>query len=59
MVRNHGAINIEWLPAAKVLLCRVITRAGGDPAPITGAFINYLLRRFKQEILTIVIRPDA
>jgi len=56
---GHGAINIQWLPDAKVLLCRVITRGNGDPAPITGAFTSYLLRWFKREILTIVIRPDA
>ena len=54
---EHGAINIEWLPSAKILMCRVVTRGGGRPAAITGAFVDYVLFKYKKEIVAMVIRP--
>ena len=56
---ENGAVNIQWIASAKTLLCRVVTKGRGDPAPITAAFTGYLLSCFKKEILAIIIRPGV
>lgn len=52
----HGAINVQWDAAARVLVCRVVTR-GTRPAPIVGDFVGYLLSRFRRRILAMSIVP--
>lgn len=54
---RHGAINIEWDADMKILLCRVVTKAGGRPNPIIGDFVDYLLGRYTKKIETIHIFP--
>ena len=55
---SHGAINIQWHPAAYMLSCRIITRKPGKPDEITGAFVTYLLTRHRRQIHTINIYPE-
>jgi hypothetical protein len=52
----HGAINVEWDQDALVLVCRVITR-GGDPAPIIGRFVGYLLSHHFARIRAMTVVP--
>jgi len=47
-----GAANIEWHAASSVLLCRVVTRST-DPAPLAGAFLTYLLSRYKKRVQSV------
>lgn len=53
-----GAINIQWLGEAQMLLCRVVTRGGGDPAPIVGDLVRYLLARHRRSIISINVILD-
>ena len=52
----YGAINIQWDTAARVLICRVVTR-GEYPALITGDFVAYLVSRHRRRIQTINVFP--
>lgn len=53
---HGGAINVHWDRAATALVCRVVTRTG-DPGPITGDFVGYLMTRFRERIQTLTIVP--
>ena len=55
--RGHGAVNVQWVPASSLLLCRVVTR-GGDPGLITGQFVGYLVSRFRRRIQAIHVAPE-
>jgi hypothetical protein len=52
----YGAVNVQWVPSSTTLLCRIVTR-GGDPGPITGRFIGYLVSRFRRRIEAIHVIP--
>ena len=54
---RHGAINVQWVGSSRMLLCRVITKEGGQPSLIIGDFIDYLLDRFQKKIEAINIIP--
>lgn len=51
----HGAINLEWHKASRVLICRVVTKLGNKPHSIIGSFIDYLLARHQHRIYGIHI----
>lgn len=51
-----GAINVRWDANTTTLVCRVITR-GGDPGPITGSFVTYVLASYLGRIRAISILP--
>ena len=53
----HGAINLEWDPATKTLMARVVTKHKTTPDRITGDFIAYLIRRQRTRIRSILLRP--
>jgi len=55
--RGHGAVNVQWVPASSLLLCRVVTR-GGDRGLITGQFVGYLVSRFRRRIQAIHVAPE-
>ena len=55
---RDGAINVEWDGDAAVLVCRVVTR-GGDPAPIVGDFVKYLLSHHFARIRMLTLVPEA
>jgi len=56
---TNGTLNIEWFPDAKLLTVRVINRAGGKPAPIISAFVQYLMETFNDEIKALhIIKVD-
>jgi hypothetical protein len=55
---GRGAINIEWNPRTRMLLCRVVNRGGAKPSPVGGQFINYLLERRRRRIHSIVVLPN-
>ena len=55
--KGYGAVNVQWVPASSMLLCRVVTR-GGDPGVITGQFVGYLVSRFRQRIQAIHVAPE-
>jgi hypothetical protein len=52
-----GAVNLEWDTSVYTLHCRVVTRAGGDPAPILADLIGYLFDRFPERIQAVSILP--
>ncbi|MGH7482790.1 MAG: hypothetical protein ACRELV_11595 [Longimicrobiales bacterium] len=52
-----GVINIEWDPAARMLVARAVTRDTRPPAPLIGHFIEYLLARYPRRIRSIVTSP--
>ena len=54
----HGAINMRWEANLRMLLCRVITKAGGTPGFITSDFVYYLLARYRRKIQAISIIPQ-
>lgn len=54
--QQYGAINIQWDYAGSVLLCREITR-GGNPGPLLGNFLNYLISEHRSRIQAIHIVP--
>ena len=53
----YGAINIQWLGASNMLLCRVVTRGNGKPGLIIGDFTDYLINRHFRRIQGINIIP--
>ena len=52
-----GVINLKWDSSACTLQCRIHTRGEGDPAPIAGDLIAYLLQRFPDRVQGITIYP--
>jgi hypothetical protein len=54
--QQYGAINIQWDSAGSVLLCREVTR-GGDPGPLLGDFLKYLISQYRSRIQAIHIVP--
>lgn len=42
----HGAINIRWEANSQMLLCRVVTKAGGTPDFIISDFVTLVQNRF-------------
>jgi hypothetical protein len=52
-----GAINLEWDPATKILLARIVTKGSNTADRITGDFIAYLIRRHRKKIRSILILP--
>ncbi len=53
----HGAINLEWDPATKTLMARVVTKGKNTADRITGDFIAYLIRCQRRRIRSIVLLP--
>ena len=53
---RDGAINVHWDRAATALVCRIVTRTG-DPGPITGDLVGYLMTRFRNRIEALTIVP--
>jgi hypothetical protein len=56
---KDGAINVDWDSDAKVLVCRVVTRGSGDPAPIVGDFVSYLLSHHFARFRMLTLVPEA
>jgi hypothetical protein len=52
-----GAINLEWDPATKTLLARIVTKGRNTADRIIGDFIAYLMRCQRRKIRTIVLLP--
>jgi hypothetical protein len=52
-----GAINLEWDPATRTLMARVVTKGKNTPHRITGDFIAYLMRRQRRRIRSILVLP--
>ncbi len=52
-----GAINLEWNPATKTLMARVVTKGRNTPELITGEFITYLMRCQRRRIRSILLLP--
>ena len=52
---SHGALNIEWDAAARILTCRVVNRGAGRPHQIIGELVHYLLDRRSGRIQSINI----
>ncbi|MEO5816471.1 MAG: hypothetical protein ABIT20_14455 [Gemmatimonadaceae bacterium] len=56
---KNGAINLDWDRDAMVLVCRVVTRGSGDPAPIVGDLVSYLLSHHFARFRMLTIVPEA
>jgi hypothetical protein len=54
---GQGAINMEWHPATKMLICRVVTKGSGRPNIVIGDFVDYLLACHRTKIEMIGISP--
>jgi hypothetical protein len=52
-----GAINLEWDPATKTLMARIVTKGKSTPDRITGDFIAYLIRCQRRRIRSILLLP--
>lgn len=52
-----GAINLEWDPATKTLMARIVTKGKNTPELITGEFITYLMRCQRRRIRSILLLP--
>src|SRR5262245_33119760 len=50
---THGAIKIEWDGDTRVLTCRVVTRAAGNPSEIIAKFTHYMLDNYRRYIASI------
>ena len=56
---RRGALNIEWNPDTRILLCRVVNRGGGRPDLVLGDFVSYLFHRYRRRIRVInIINPS-
>jgi len=55
---RRGAIKIEWVRNASVLLCRIVNRTDGQPDLILGDLVAYLFRRHRKRIWMINVVPD-
>lgn len=53
----HGAINLEWDPATKTLMARIVTKGKSIPDRIIGDFIAYLMHRHRKKIRSILLLP--
>jgi len=53
----RGAINLEWDPATKTLMARIVTKGKNTPELITGEFITYLMRCQRRKIRSILLLP--
>ena len=52
-----GAINLEWDPATKTLMVRVVTKGGNTADRITGDFLAYLMRCQRRRIRSVLVLP--
>lgn len=52
-----GAINLEWDPATKTLLARIVTKGKNTADRITGDFVAYLMRCQRRKIRSILLLP--
>lgn len=52
-----GAINLEWDPATKTLMARIVTKGKNTADRITGDFVAYLMRRQRRRIRSILLLP--
>jgi hypothetical protein len=52
-----GAINLEWDPATKTLMARIVTKGGNTAERIIGDFLAYLMRCQRRKIRSILILP--
>ena len=52
-----GAMNLEWDPATKTLMVRVVTKGKNTADRITGDFIAYLMRYQRRRIRSILVLP--
>jgi len=52
-----GAMNLEWDPATKTLMARIVTKGKNTPDQITGDFIAYLMRCQRRKIRSILLLP--
>jgi|GEM_PF-755344 len=51
----QGALNLQWLAAPRALLGRIVTKGDSCPAQLAGAFLCYVLARYRDEIRAIHI----
>lgn len=52
-----GAINLEWDPATKTLMARIVTKGKNTPDRITGDFVAYLMRCQRRRIRSVLLLP--
>ena len=52
-----GAMNLEWDPATKTLMARIVTKGKNTADRITGDFIAYLMRCQRRRIRSILVLP--
>jgi len=52
-----GAINLEWDPATKTLMARIVTKGKNTADRITGDFVAYLMRCQRRRIRSILLLP--
>ena len=52
-----GAINLEWDPATKTLMARIVTKGKNTADRIIGDFIAYLIRCQLRRIRSILLLP--
>ena len=52
-----GAINLEWDPATKTLMARVVTKGTNTADRITGDLIGYLMRCQRRRIRSVLLLP--
>jgi hypothetical protein len=53
----RGAINLEWDPATKTLMARIVTKGTGTSDRITGDLVAYLMRCQRRKIRSILLLP--
>ena len=56
---EYGAINLHWDSHASLLIGRVVTRHRNKSGPIIGTFIDYLMTKYRSQIQSIMIVPEA
>ena len=52
-----GAINVHWDANSALLICRLVTKNRNKPGPLLGAFVGYLVTRYRSQIQSITIIP--
>jgi hypothetical protein len=56
--QRQGALNIQWIAASRMLVCRVVNKRGGKPNLIVGDFVAYMLQRHNKRIKLITVVPQ-
>jgi hypothetical protein len=52
---HYGGIRVDWDANTSTLTSRIVTKGNGKPGGILGDYINYLTKRHKRRLKSIIV----